>query len=59
MANSIRDLTYRIRVSAQAHRARLVISPSKGLEVVIPRDYDLRCVPVLVAIREKLANSPL
>jgi len=64
VANSIKDLTYRIRVSSKAQRVRLVISPSRGLEVVVPRNFNLGAVPALIAeheqwIRQKIANYPL
>jgi len=62
VANSIKDLTYRIRVSSKAQRVRLVISPSRGLEVVVPRNFNLGAVPALIAeheqwIRQKIAKA--
>jgi predicted metal-dependent hydrolase len=39
---------YRIRVSARARQVRLVVTPERGLEVVIPRRFDRRRIPALV-----------
>lgn len=39
---------YSLRVSARARRVRLVMSPERGLEVVVPRGFDRRMIPGLI-----------
>lgn len=40
---------YSVRVSARAKRVRLVITRERGLEVVVPRRFDKRKIPALMA----------
>lgn len=54
---------YRVRVSARARRARIVVSAQRGLEVVVPREFDQRHVPALLVrhrawILRQLAELP-
>ena len=44
--------TYTIRESARARRVTLRVSPRKGVEVVVPRGFDVGEVPRIVAERE-------
>lgn len=39
---------YCVRVSARARHVRLVMTPDRGLEVVVPRRFDRRRIPELV-----------
>ncbi len=46
-------LPYCVRVSARARHARLVVSARDGLVVVVPRRFDARRIPLLVAERRE------
>lgn len=44
---------YTVRVSERARRARLVMTEERGLEIVIPRRFDRRQIPGLVASKRE------
>jgi len=43
---------YSVRVSDRARRVRLVMTPDRGLEVVVPRRFDRRRIPALVLSKQ-------
>jgi predicted metal-dependent hydrolase len=49
MVQKTLDITYTVRISDRAKKAKLVINQSLGLEVVIPRRFDHQLIPQMIA----------
>lgn len=43
---------FHVRVNARSRYVRLRVSAERGLEVIVPRGYDVACVPGLIAQRQ-------
>jgi hypothetical protein len=52
-------LDYRVRVSPRAKNIRLRVSRQRGLEVIVPRDYDLDKVPSLLERKKRWVHEAL
>ena len=50
---------YRVRVSPRARNVRLRVTPQRGLEVIVPRDYDSGRVPRLLERKKEWIRTAL
>src|SRR5437879_5650872 len=52
-------LHYHLRVSPRARNIRLRVTAQRGLEVIVPKDYDVDKVPVLLQRRKAWIDTAL